>query len=203
MSARFPVYLISGRDLDLEDPRPEQVHLTDVAHNLGKICRFNGSVEGHYSVAEHCVRVYRRVLRQLSDSDNAHISFVPADAVLKAALLHDAHEFVWGDTIYPVKMLIYTPEVKAMVRKLDEVIAEKYIGIDASIFDHQLIKVADANLSDAEAHRFIPRRRGNHAEIPNLPDDELMDLSCQLVGWERQMAEDKFLECLEELGIED
>lgn len=69
------------------DPRPEDIHIEDIAHHLSNICRFTGGVSTFYSVAEHCCMV----------SDQ-----VPAIYRL-AGLLHDASEAYLSDIASPVK----------------------------------------------------------------------------------------------------
>ena len=72
------------------DPRVEEIFLEDIAHALGKICRYNGHTVDHYSVAEHSVLVSRHV--------------EPKHRL--QALFHDAPEAYLGDIIRPVKKYI-------------------------------------------------------------------------------------------------
>ena len=54
----FPyIRTYSGTKLCVSQPRPEQIHIEDIAHHLSLLCRFTGAVNKFYSVAEHCVRV--------------------------------------------------------------------------------------------------------------------------------------------------
>lgn len=69
------------------DPRPEEIHLEDIAHALSMLCRYGGHVRAFYSVAEHSVLV----------SENA------APELALAGLLHDASEAYLADIIRPVK----------------------------------------------------------------------------------------------------
>mgnify|MGYP001369204692 CR=1 FL=1 len=64
----------------------------DVAESLARICRFGGHMIGNpYSVAQHCV----------TGADAAFAEH--GDANLAAyVLLHDAHEYVFGDMTTPV-----------------------------------------------------------------------------------------------------
>ncbi len=39
------------------DPRPEEIHIEDIAHALSMQCRYTGHVRAFYSVAEHSIRV--------------------------------------------------------------------------------------------------------------------------------------------------
>lgn len=81
------IQTFSGREYWPLDPRPDEVHIEDVAHHLSMICRYTGAVRKFYSVAEHSVLV----------------SFlVPREHAL-TALLHDATEAYVTDIARPVK----------------------------------------------------------------------------------------------------
>ena len=88
--------MLSGRRLDLLDPSPLDVEIEDIAHGLARVARWNGQTSGDWalSVAEHSLLV-ERIAGQLRPR-------LDADARL-AALLHDAHEYVLGDVISPLK----------------------------------------------------------------------------------------------------
>ena len=51
--------MLSGRRLDLLDPSPLDVELSDIAHGLARVARWNGQTLGDYpfSVAQHSVLV--------------------------------------------------------------------------------------------------------------------------------------------------
>jgi len=69
------------------DPRPEDVHIEDIAHHLSLLCRYTGAVKRFYSVAEH----------------SWHMSFLVPREHQFAALLHDATEAYVGDVGRPLK----------------------------------------------------------------------------------------------------
>ena len=91
--------MLSGRRLDLLDPTPMDIEITDIAHGLAFVARWNGQTRGDYpySVAEHSLLVEEIHTRLHPDS--------PARWRL-AALLHDAPEYVIGDMISPVKAAV-------------------------------------------------------------------------------------------------
>jgi hypothetical protein len=88
--------MLSGRRLDLLDPRPEDIEIADIAHGLARVARWNGQTVGPhaFSVAQHALLVERLV---------AESGGVAAPALRQAALLHDAPEYVIGDLISPFK----------------------------------------------------------------------------------------------------
>lgn len=91
--------MLSGRRLDLLDPTPVDIEVSDIAHGLAFVARWNGQTYGDhpYSVAEHSLLVEEIFGRIAPNS--------PAKWRL-AALLHDAPEYVIGDMISPVKAAV-------------------------------------------------------------------------------------------------
>lgn len=91
--------MLSGRRLDLLDPDPADIEIADIAHGLARVARWNGQTVGPhaFSVAQHSLLV------------EAIASAMAPDwpvAWRRAALLHDAPEFVIGDLISPFKAAI-------------------------------------------------------------------------------------------------
>src|SRR5690242_21392038 len=76
--------MLSGRRLDLLDPSPLDVELSDIAHGLARVARWNGQTSGDhaFSVAQHCL-VVESIFRHFNEA-------TPADCLM--ALLHDAPE---------------------------------------------------------------------------------------------------------------
>ena len=88
--------MLSGRRLDLLDPTPMDIEISDIAHGLAFVARWNGQTHGDwaYSVAEHSLLVEEIFVRGEHGQD-------PRWRL--AARLHDAPEYVIGDMISPVK----------------------------------------------------------------------------------------------------
>jgi 5'-deoxynucleotidase YfbR-like HD superfamily hydrolase len=102
--------LFSGKRFWPEDPRPEDFDITDIAHALSNINRFNGHTKQAYNVAQHSVLVSR---------------IVPAQYALHG-LFHDASEALIQDFISPLKHLamdwygpLETKVMKAVCKKFD------------------------------------------------------------------------------------
>ncbi|KPD14347.1 HD family hydrolase [Phaeobacter sp. 11ANDIMAR09] len=91
--------MLSGRRLDLLDPTPMDIEISDIAHGLAFVARWNGQTRGEfaYSVAEHSLLVEELYSRLYPKA--------PVKWKL-AALLHDAPEYVIGDMISPVKAAV-------------------------------------------------------------------------------------------------
>ncbi|MCO6186577.1 YfbR-like 5'-deoxynucleotidase [Rhizobium sp. L1K21] len=91
--------MLSGRRLDLLDPSPLDVELSDIAHGLARVARWNGQTFGDhaFSVAQHSL-VVEEIFRRLNPAATADD--------LAMALLHDAPEYVIGDMISPFKAVV-------------------------------------------------------------------------------------------------
>lgn len=139
----------TGRQYWPLDPRPDEVHLEDIAHHLSMLCRYNGACERFYSVAEHSVNV---------------MFLVPPELHL-AALLHDATEAYLGDMIRPIKR--NSPEYVAVEKLNHAVICERF-GIDPS--DCEVIKQADSAMLVAEAARLLKKPPADWLPV-DVPDD--------------------------------
>ena len=88
--------MLSGRRLDLLDPSPLDVEISDIAHGLARVARWNGQTQGDYpfSVAQHSVLVLEIFRALNAEATNREALY---------ALLHDAPEYVMGDIISPFK----------------------------------------------------------------------------------------------------
>jgi 5'-deoxynucleotidase YfbR-like HD superfamily hydrolase len=84
----MPVWLQmhSGKMIDLLNPKVEDILLTDIAHSLSNLCRFNGHID-YYSVGQHSILVSKIVS--------------PKNSLY--GLMHDAPECYLGDIPTPLK----------------------------------------------------------------------------------------------------
>ena len=108
----------SGKYVDLNNLKPEDIEITDIAHSLAQLCRYNGHTSKFLSVAEHCVRLARYAFNNLPVENDFNVK------VAKALLLHDATEAYVGDVIYPLKKFLN--EFVKLEDKIGEVINKKY-----------------------------------------------------------------------------
>src|SRR5687767_2492129 len=88
--------MLSGRRLDILDPSPLDIELSDIAHGLSRVARWNGQTVGDFpfSVAQHSIFVLE-LFRTLEPDAGVREQLY--------ALLHDAPEYVMGDIISPFK----------------------------------------------------------------------------------------------------
>lgn len=131
----------SGTRFDLTDPKPQDVHLTDIAHALSHLCRWTGHTWELYSVAQHSVLVAEHV----------------PDRLKPLALLHDAHEAYLGDLSRPVRDCLTRGrgEFQALKAWIDRAIFRRF-GLDWPCHaDFRTIKVADDRALATEARDLV------------------------------------------------
>ena len=91
--------MLSGRRLDLLDPSPLDIEISDIAHGLARVARWNGQTVGDhaFTVAQHSLLV-----------EEIFCAIMPEASAMQrlAALLHDAPEYVIGDMISPFKSVV-------------------------------------------------------------------------------------------------
>lgn len=151
--------MLSGRRLDLLDPSPFDVEISDIAHGLARVARWNGQTKGDhaYSVAQHSILVL----------DIAEAIEPGLDAKERlTALLHDAPEYVIGDMISPFKAVM-GGSYKQVEKRLEGAIHIRFsLPAEMPRKLKKLIKEADraaafieatrlAGFGDVEADRFF------------------------------------------------
>ncbi|AID29048.1 HD family hydrolase [Mesorhizobium loti] len=177
--------MLSGRRLDLLDPSPLDIEISDIAHGLARVARWNGQTSGEhaFSVAQHSLLVealFNHLVPQASATDRL------------AALLHDAPEYVIGDMISPFKSVM-GGSYKDCELRLQRAIHQRFsLPPEPAAALRRDIKRADqiaayfeatllAGFSTAEATEFFGRPRGFSAER--------FDFTPRSVTW----AQDAFL----------
>lgn len=160
--------MLSGRRLDLLDPTPMDIEITDIAHGLAFVARWNGQTTGDfaYSVVEHSILV-----ETLFERANPGV-----DARWKlAALLHDAPEYVIGDMISPVKAAV-GPDYKVLDDRLTAAIHLRF-GLPAKIPDmiKKRIKQADTISAWMEATQIAGFTEAEADKLFGKPDMRLIE----------------------------
>lgn len=160
------------------DPRPEEVHIEDIAHALSHICRFTGHTQEFLSVAQHCVHAAQ---------------FARPDCVLHA-LLHDAAEAYIGDMATPVKkcLMFWDGTQQRTIEDVEENILRviyQALGLERPSTEEALeVRRVDRLLLSWEAHELLSPLHPGWAEYvgerPALP---------ALVSWKPEQAEELFL----------
>lgn len=139
--------------LDVLNPDPERIRIEDVAHALAFLCRFNGHVRFHYSVAQHSLHVAALVAERHGPE------------LALTALMHDAPEAFLGDMISPLKALM--PDFKRIEEGLARTMAEKF---HLRFPEPAEVKAADLAILAAERDQVIaPTDRTAWRELPPPP----------------------------------
>ena len=164
--------MLSGRRLDLLDPSPLDIEISDIAHGLARVARWNGQTGGEhaFSVAQHSLLV-----------EEIYGQLVPEATPVQrlTALLHDAPEYVIGDMISPFKAVM-GGSYKECEHRLQRAIHLRFsLPPELSADLRKAIKRADqiaayfeatalAGFSIAEATEFFGRPRGFSADSFDL-----------------------------------
>ena len=177
--------MLSGRRLDLLDPSPLDIELSDIAHGLARVARWNGQTLGDhaFSVAQHSLLV---------EQTFCHLNPRAGTADKLIALLHDVPEYVIGDMISPFKAIV-GGDYKKVEQRLAEAVHLRFAlpaAVPAAL--RSQIKKADsisayfeatllAGFSEAEARKFFGRPRGISADNLDLRPLPAIDVQSALV----------------------
>ena len=178
---------VSGRKIDVSNPDPATIEITDIAWALSRMPRFSGHSIPYvpYSVAQHCIRV-------AEDLKEA------GPRIQLLGLLHDAAEAYINDLPSPVK---HIPEIHAVIKKLEDnllLAVYKAIGIDPITPDEELIvKSSDKIQQAVEAYNFM-YSRGADWNLPDVSFKKLQEFEPPMTSLE---AYDKFLSFFDELKL--
>lgn len=146
-------------------PKPEDVHVEDIAHALGMQCRYGGQCERHYSVAEHSYWVSL---------------LVPPEHALQA-LMHDSAEGYLVDVPRPSKILMN--DYRVVEERVWRAICARY---DLSPVLHFSIHDADNGICFSERDQNMKR-----SPYPwRIPDP---NYRIKLGLWSNRRAEKMFL----------
>lgn len=153
------------------DPRPEEIHIDDIAHALAMQCRYSGHTSRFYSVAEHCV----------------HVSRVVAPEYALWGLLHDASEAYLVDIPRPLKR--YMPQYHEWESGLMAVICGRF-GLSLTM--PASVKEADNRMLATEKAVLMGPCEGEWTDTgPALPD---VVIECWYPGTGEKMFLDRFWE---------
>ncbi|MGI9380059.1 MAG: YfbR-like 5'-deoxynucleotidase [Methyloligellaceae bacterium] len=189
--------MLSGRRLDLLEPSPADIEITDIAHGLARVARWNGQTIGDhaFSVAQHSLLVLE--ISKLLDEECS-------DDWRLATLLHDSAEYVVGDLISPFKAAI-GQDYKSVENRLLAAIHSRFDlqwqRPDALI---RLIKKADKNAAYLEAVNlagFSEDEALLYFEMPTIDIDHFLTRQSELVyPWSADRAQSAFHDAFNQLS---
>lgn len=188
--------MLSGRRLDLLNPTPVDIEISDIAHGLARVARWNGQTIGEHalSVAQHSLIVEDIVISLSPDV---------TQPIRLAALLHDSPEYVVGDLISPFKSAIGF-DYKNFENRLLSAIHIRF-GLPG-LMDEQankLIKSADAVAAYYEAKVLAGFSADEADQIfgrPSQLPNDLQDRLNALNPWPTGLAQERFLTKFAELS---
>lgn len=144
------LHTFSGKIINLEQIREDDIDIVDIAHALSNLCRFGGHTKQFYSVAQHSLRV---------------ANLVPEEFKLEA-LLHDATEAYIGDVVRPLKKKL--TEYISLEYDITYVIQTKF-GLPT--FLSPVVREADTYMLHIEAEELmtVPLVKGLFCENSLTP----------------------------------
>lgn len=145
------------------DPKISEINIQDIAHALSRICRFNGHIEGFYSVAQHCVLC----------------SWLCSEENKLYGLLHDSAEAYCCDLPSPIK--INLKKYKKMENRILAKICKKY---DLPLIEPPEVKYWDYVLRATEMRDL---RKFNPIQSQYVP------LELKIVPWTIEESKNMFL----------
>lgn len=192
-SARAWQRMLSGRRLDILDPSPMDVELSDIAHGLARVARWNGQTLGDYpfSVAQHSVLVL-----ELFRAANSGAS--PTDCA--QALLHDAPEYVMGDIISPFKAAMGGNYKNVENRLLSAIYLRFSLPATMPAAVAKLVKKADREAAYFEATHLAGFESAEARKLFGEPTQSAFEVDAfdQLIRpWPTQQAHARFIEVFE------
>lgn len=162
----------TGKQLFIFEPERSKICIEDIAHSLSYICRYGGHCTRFYSVAQHSFLVAELMLRHVSGMS---IPFREACDMVKAALLHDAAEYVLGDILRPLK---HSGEMETYIRLEDrwEHAIFTTFGIEDIYRQHKaLIKKFDWVLLATERRDLMTAVENRPWTVREAPMEEKID----------------------------
>ncbi len=188
--------MLSGRRLDILDPSPLDVELSDIAHGLARVARWNGQTAGDFSfsVAQHSVlvvEIFAALSPQATSRDRLH------------ALLHDAPEYVMGDIISPFKAAM-GGSYKEVEQRLQRAVHLRFaLPAEAPAALSRQIKKADREAAYLEATHlagFEVAEARKWFGVPQLNAFDLDGFERLIRPWPAREAYERFIAAFEALA---
>ena len=189
LSERAWQRMLSGRRLDILDPSPVDVELSDIAHGLARVARWNGQTQGDYpfSVAQHSVLVLE--LFRIHNPEADHASQLQA-------LLHDAPEYVMGDIISPFKAAMGGNYKDVESRLLSAIYLRFSLPASMPLTLAKQVKKADREAAYFEAVHlagFAPAEARKYFGEPGIPAFDVDAFERLIQPWPTREAHDRFI----------
>lgn len=148
------------------DMQESRYSIEEIAHNLSMVCRFNGSVGKHYSVAQHAYLV----------------SMIVPEEHAPSGLHHDDSEAVLSDVNSPAKALL--PEYKALEQRVEQ---EMFRRLGLRFPMPSSVKLADLAILAGEIRDMQPHTSDWIGVVGIEPYPK------KIVPWSAKKARDMYL----------
>lgn len=166
------------------DPRPEEIHAVDIAHQLSMTCRYGGAVDHFYSVAEHSVLLAEYAMEQWPEDHGFHL----------AVLLHDAAEAYICDIPRPLKHSLAMAGYRSIEAGVEDAIDAAYHLAWTEQWRLRL-KDIDTRILIDEASVLLQRITNHWSSQLGEP----LGIATRIIGMAPWAAEMRFLEMLHSL----
>jgi hypothetical protein len=147
------MYTISGQQIDVTDPQPEQINVWDIAWSLSHINRYLGHTPVPWDVLSHtglCYMLYKADTQAVDTSPGFEL----------ALLLHDAAEAYVGDMLHMTKKLESLDGYRCLEDNVSRIIYQRfginYLGSLQLETDFPGIKRYDQQAAHVEFVKLIP-----------------------------------------------
>lgn len=166
----------SGGQLHFKDPWPGEIKIVDIAHSIGKLCRYGGHTKRFYSVAEHSVHLAQYIWRTCGQQPQLAFE----------ALMHDASEGYLVDMPRPIKAEL--SQYKAIEKVLEHHIAREF----------GLREPRDVRIHEADTRILVDEKaQAMNPTAHSWGVDGLEALGTTVEFWTPELAPQKFLEWFE------
>jgi 5'-deoxynucleotidase YfbR-like HD superfamily hydrolase len=162
---------VSGKKINVTNPDPSTIEITDIAWALSRMPRFSGHSIPYvpYSVAQHCIQVAKELAPH-------------GPRIQLFGLLHDAAEAYINDLPSPVK---HIPEIHAVISKLEDKLMQAiYTSLNITPpteEEESIVKVADKHQQAVEAYNFM-YSRGHDWNLPKVTFNKLQEFEQPLTS---------------------
>lgn len=142
----------TGRRINLQNPRPEDVCIEDIAYALARMARFTGHSDPSWTVGQHLLYCSRLVARNYG-----------SHALQLAALVHDFPEAYLGDVSAPLKRCVLG---YWELEWLHEAAIEVGLGLDGLLLGaHNMsVKAIDQRAFEVDVQLCMPK----HPDLPEM-----------------------------------
>lgn len=211
---------VTGRYVDVVNPRPEDINLTDMVWSVSRQVRYAGHTLGDpYHIAQHeCFVEFLLDYVTSSDAEGDPLrasfdkwmsglhwpSLLRLPIVRMHCLVHDNTEAYLVDLPSPVKR---HPALREPYKELEEnlkCVIELALGIPkATVAEERAVIWGDLMALQIESANLMPSRgRGWAGTFPDF-DLRFMELMPKIVGWRRAQEEyvERYTELANDLGI--